>query len=124
MEGADTAGFNGLGDPAQSIAIPTSQGKRSIDFLAPSQFAPIWAQLVAPTGATISIDATTVSGWTAIGTSGFSVTRFAVCGCTDVHHAVGNQPFTLSVHAYPQYTSYWYPGSLGIDDDIFKDGFE
>ena len=124
MEGSTATGFT-AGDPAQSIPIPTRQGRTSIDFIAPTSLAPIHAQLVAPTGAAISVDSTAVTGWTAIGTSGYSQTRVALSG-TDGHHASGDKPFSLSVHAYPTvgYTSYWYPGSLGIGDDIFHSGFE
>jgi hypothetical protein len=42
----------------------------------------------------------------------------------NVHHAIGNRPFTLSVYSYPMYTSYWYPASLGLGDIIFSDGFQ
>jgi hypothetical protein len=124
MEGGMASGFSD-GDPSQSIPVPTHQGRSSIDFIAPTSLAPIYAQLVAPTGAAISVDATPVSGWTAIGSSGYSETRVALSG-TDGHHASGDKLFSLSVHAYPGAgsTSYWYPGSLGIGDDIFRNGFE
>lgn len=124
MEGSATTGFGNVGDPSQSIAVPTFQGRRSIDFTAPISFAPIFAQLVAPTGTTISVDSANVSGWSAIGSSGYSVATVPLC-CTEEHHATGDQPFSLTVHAYPPgNTSYWYPGGLGIDDVIFRDGFD
>lgn len=115
---------SGNGDPSQSIPIPTNQRKMSIDFIALTNLAPIFAQLVAPSNSTILVDSNVVSGWTVIGDSGYSTTHVTLC-CTDSHHASGDQPFTLSVHAYPAgSTSYWYPGGLGIDDDLFHDGFE
>lgn len=123
MEGSQAAGFTG-GDPSQSIPVATDRGKRSVDFIAPTNLAPVWAQLVAPTGAAISVDSVPATGWTAIGSSGYSVTRVPLC-CTQKHHASGDLPFTISIHAYPgDDTSYWYPGSLGIEDGIFRDGFE
>ncbi len=95
-----------------------------MDFIAPTALAPIFAQVVAPTGATVTVDGTSVSGWNAIGNSGYSVALVALC-CTDAHHAAGDQLFNLSVYAYPPgFTSYWYPASLGIDDDIFRNGFD
>lgn len=124
MEGSATTGFGNVGDPSQSIAVPTFQRRRSIDFSAPISFAPVFAQLVAPTGTTISLDSAIVSGWSTIGGSGYSVATVALC-CTDAHHATGDQPFSLTVHAYPPgNTSYWYPGGLGIDDVIFRNGFD
>ncbi len=123
MEGGQKF-LSGNGDPSQSIPIPTSQSKTSMDFIAPTNLAPIFAQVVALTNATIMVDSNVASGWIPIGSSGYSTTRVSLC-CTDAHHASGDQPFTLSVHAYPAgSTSYWYPGSLGIGDDLFHDGFE
>jgi len=124
MEGGGTPAFGGVGDPSESIVIPTSQARRAVDFLASTALTPEFAQLVAPTGASISVDGSPVSGWTAIGaSSGYSAANVALC-CTDVHHANGNRPFLLSVYSYPMYTSYWYPGSLGLGDGIFADGFQ
>jgi hypothetical protein len=124
MEGAFAANFT-AGDPSQTIAIPTQQARRFVDFIAPTSLAPIYAQIVAPTAAAINVDAAPVTGWTAIGSSGYSEARVALC-CTDAHHASSDKPFLLSVHAYPAAgsTSYWYPGALGTDDQIFRNGFE
>jgi hypothetical protein len=123
MEGGQ--GFtSGVGDPSESMPIPTNQAIKSITFIAPTNLAPIYAQLVAPTNATIVVDSNVATGWTAIGSSGYSTTHVTLC-CTDAHQASGDKPFTVSVYAYPAgNTSYWYPGSLGIDDDIFRNGFE
>ena len=122
MEGGQTTGFNGAGDPSQSIAIPTSQARRSLDFLTPSQLGPWYAQVVAPANAKINVDGSAVSGWTPISGSGYSVALVAL-SALDVHHAAGNRPFTLSVYSYPTFTSYWYPASLGLGDIIFADSF-
>lgn len=124
MEGSQTVGFTG-GDPSQSMPIGTSRAAASSDFTAPSDFAPVWAQLVAPTGSTITVDGALVSNWTAIGATGYSVARASLC-CTDAHRAVGNQPFLLSVHAYPAAGggSFWYPAYIGPSDVIFDNGFE
>ncbi len=116
---------NANGDPSETIAVPTEQAQREVDFFAPQTFSPNYAQVIAPNGANISVDGTAVSSWTAIGSSGFNVAHVSVC-CTDIHHASGDQPFILSAYSYPSsgYTSYWYPAALGIADDIFADGFE
>lgn len=124
MEGAlATIDFNGNGDPSQSIPIPTGEARTAVDFVASPALSPAFAQLVAPTGASVTVDGALAIGWTAIGSSGYSSTNVSIC-CTDVHHARGSQPFTLSVYSYPTNTSYWYPGFLGIGDAIFADGFE
>ena len=76
--------------------------------------------MVAPASATITVDGSVVTGWTAISGSGYSVALVSLSG-VDVHHATGNRPFTLSVYSYQTYTSYWYPASLWLDDIIFDD---
>jgi hypothetical protein len=123
MEGSQTNGFNNAGDPSQSIPIPTSQARRTVDFFAPSQLGPWHAQVVAPANAAINVDGSAVTGWTPISGSGYSVALVSLSGI-GAHHAAGNRPFTLSVYTYPTYTSYWYPASLGLGDIIFADGFQ
>lgn len=116
---------NYLGDPSQLTSIPTNYGALTMDFLAPSALAPIFAQVIAPTGAQVLIDGAPASGWQAIGSSGYSGANVPLC-CSDTHHAEASQPFTLSVYAYPSAgtTSFWYAGGLGPSDDIFGDGFD
>jgi hypothetical protein len=111
------------GDPSQLIVVPSREAQRELDFIAPLRLAPITAQLIAPTGAAVTIDDAAVTGWSAIGTSGQSLAHHSLC-CSDLHHASGTAPFTLSVIAYPPYTSYWYPGGFELADGLFGDGFE
>jgi hypothetical protein len=112
------------GDPSQLASVAVNRGALEADFVAPTTFAPIFAQVVAPSGATVLIDGDAVTGWSAVGGSGYSSANVGLC-CTDKHHAAGNRPFTLSVYAYPgSTTSYWYAAQLGPRDDIFGDGFE
>jgi hypothetical protein len=124
MESSTVSGFTD-GDPAQSLALPMHQLKQAFDVAVPLDVLPAWADIVAPTGASITLDATPVSGWTAIGDSGWSVAHVPLC-CDSAHHARGDRPFTAAVHAYPtdSYASYWYPATMGIDDVLFRDGFE
>ncbi len=119
--------MNSLGDPSQLASIPANRGALAVDFIAPTALASIFAQVIAPTGAHVTIDGTAVGGWSAIGSSGYSGANVLLC-CTDAHHAAGDQPFTVSVYAYPSappgYTSFWYAGGLGPSDDLFWDGFD
>jgi hypothetical protein len=113
------------GDPAQLASIPSNRGALVADFIAPLALAPMFAQVIAPTGAQVLVDGVAVAGWSPIGSSGYSGANVALC-CTDAHHATGDQPFTVSVYAYPAAaaTSVWYAGQLGPRDDIFGDGFD
>ena len=127
MEGAQAFAdnTNNVGDPSQLTSIPANRGALTINFVAPVALAPIYAQVIAPTGASVQIDNTAVSGWAAIGSSGFSGANVSLC-CTDFHVATSNQPITLSVYAYPAAagTSYWYAGGWGPSDDIFGDSVD
>jgi len=122
MEGGLAFGSSAPGDPAQSIVVPWNQARRSVDFAAPASIGPAWAQVVARSGATVAIDGSAVTGWTAIGSSGYSTANVALC-CGAAHHAAGNRPFTLSVYSYPDYAAYWYPAAFGFEE-IFADGFD
>ena len=126
MEGSEAFIGSGIaGDPSQLTAIPVNRAALAMDFIAPVAFAPVFAQVIAPTGAAVVIDGSAVSGWSSIGSSGYSGANVALC-CADAHHASADQPFTLSVYAYPSNggTSYWYAGGIGPSDDIFGDSFE
>ena len=124
MEGSMAPDFTD-GDPSQTFALSMHAGKRRIDFVAPLEWAPVTADVVAPTGSQVTLDAAPVTGWSAIGSSGWSVAHVPIC-CTYAHHATGDHPFHIVVHAYPADSgaSYWLPAALGTDDRVFADGFE
>lgn len=125
MEGSQQFGAGNAGDPSQLTSIPSNRGALAVDFIAPAALAPNFAQVIAPTGAAVSIDGTDVTGWNGIGASGYSGANVALSS-TDAHHATGDQPFTLSVYSYPadNQTSFWYAGGIGPSDDIFGDGLD
>jgi hypothetical protein len=96
---------------------------------APANYQQNWVNVVAPTGATVTVDGTTVTGFTGIGASGYSVARFALCannapGGTGVHTATSSQPFGIQVYGYGRYTSYFYPGGLGLRRQWFPWGMK
>lgn len=105
----------GAGDPALSIAIPTEQYRVSYSFLAPSTYTHNLVNVVAPTGASISIDGATIpaTAFTPIGGSGMSVARHEISGGT--HAMSGDKNFGIVVYGYGSYTSYMYPGGLNLE---------
>jgi len=63
------------------------------------------------------LDGQPVTGFTPIGGSGFSVARVVLPNGLDGNHrATGSEPFGITVYGYGQYTSYWYPGGLDLED--------
>jgi hypothetical protein len=108
------------GDPALSMAVATEQFRSSYQFIAPPSYAENWVNVIAPSGATVTIDGTAVSGYSAIGSSGYGVAHVSLCansaaGCTGVHSASSPQPFGIEVYGYGSYTSYMYPGGLNLN---------
>ena len=127
MEGSQTfsGNTNNAGDPSQLTSIPSNRGALVVNFVAPTSFAPVFAQVIGPTGAGVQVDGVAVTAWNSIGSSGYSAANVSLC-CTDFHSATSNQPITVSVYAYPASfgTSYWYAAGVGPSDDIFGDSFD
>jgi hypothetical protein len=104
------------GDPDQSMAVAVAQYRTKYVFLAPTDYATSYATIIAPTGATMTLDganvtaaATTVSG------SGFAVLRVNLdAGQNGAHVLVASKPVGLEVTGYGSYTSYTYPGGLDL----------
>lgn len=115
MEGQDF--ITNTGDPAMTLAVPIEQYRSDYLFHAPTNYESNFVNITAPTGASVVLDGTPVSGFAPIGGSGYSIARqplAAVNGGT--HNITGDMPFGISVVGYGQYTSYWYSGGLNLTD--------
>ncbi len=114
----DTSAPTDCGDPSMSLAIATDQFRTSYQFIAPASYAENWVNVIAPTGATVTVDGTAVTGFTAIGNSTFGVAHVSLCAnggtCTGVHTAASTMAFGIEVYGYGVYTSYMYPGGLDL----------
>jgi hypothetical protein len=111
------------GDPAMSQAVATAQFRTSYGFSAPANYYENYANIIAPTGATVTVTDTpsnhTVTTGTAIGASGYYVAHVSLCansltGCTGNHTATSSSAFGIEVYGYGSYTSYMYPGGLNL----------
>jgi IgGFc binding protein len=128
MEGQDAFGAScalpnleappDCGDPSMSMAVATNQFRTSYQFIAPPSYYENWVSIIAPTGSTVTVDGTAVTGFTAIGTSQFSVAHVSLCAaggtCTGVHTAASSSDFGVQVYGYGYFTSYMYPGGLNL----------
>jgi hypothetical protein len=115
---SDTAG-----DPSMSMAVPTTQFLDSYGFVAPPNWIQTWVNVIAPTGASVTVtdfpSNQTVSSGTAIGGSGYYLAWVEVCdggltGCTGYHTASSSSPFGLQVYSYGSYTSLMYSAGLSL----------
>jgi IgGFc binding protein len=116
---SDTAG-----DPSMSMAVATAQFRNSYGFVAPSNYIQAWANIIAPTGASVTVTDyptnQTITTGTTIGTSGYYVAHVQVCdndlaGCTGNHTASSTSSFGIQVYGYGSYTSLMYPGGLNLN---------
>ncbi|MFO0680786.1 MAG: IgGFc-binding protein [Sandaracinus sp.] len=108
--GSSPAGASG--DPSESLAIPTEQYRSSYTFLAPSTYQQNFVEISAPTGSTVMLDGNAVSGFTAVGSTGFGVATAQVNG--GVHSISSSERFGIVVYGFGSYTSYMYPGGLDL----------
>jgi hypothetical protein len=117
MLGQEAGG--GTGDPAQTIAVPVDQYRTEYLFHAPTNYEVNYVNVTAPTGAQVTLDGAPATGFAPIGASGYSAARVqlgAGIGGNGDHTASSNEPFGISVYGYGQYTSYWYPGGLDLEN--------
>jgi hypothetical protein len=115
MEGQEAGG--NTGDPAMTLAVPVDQYRTDYLFHAPTNYEVNYVNVTAPTGAVVMLDGLPVSGFTAIGSSGFEVARVILPNGVDGNHQItSDQKIGITVYGYGQYTSYWYPGGLDLSD--------
>lgn len=108
-------GGYGTSDPSMLLAVPSAQFRD--DYLIYAQ--PLWkanfVDIVAPDGASVSLDGAPVGGFIKIGTTGFSLAHAQLANTGDGNHrltSVAN--FGISVSGVTDYGSYWYPGGLDL----------
>jgi hypothetical protein len=104
------------GDPSESVAVATAQYRTSYQFAAPTSYTENWVNVIAPAGATVTVDGTAVSGFAAIGSaSGYDWAHVSLASTNNgVHNAASSAPFGIEVYGYGSYTSYMYPGGLNL----------
>jgi hypothetical protein len=111
MEGQEAGGNSG--DPAMTLAVGLEQYRNIYLFHAPTTYVTNYVNITAPAGAHITLDNSNVPAGTAIGTTGYTVSRIQVSQVGN-HSISGDMPFGISVYGYGDYTSYWYPGGSDV----------
>jgi hypothetical protein len=117
MLGADTIDLAGLhrGDPSESLAVPVEQYRDHYVFLAPDDYDVSFADVIAPAGASLTMDGAAVNAPSAPIASGFGVVRIALGpGKGGAHVLDATQAVGLQVMGYGSYTSYLYPGGSDL----------
>ncbi len=106
----------GEGDPDQSFAIAVEQYRTSYIFLAPTDYDESFVDVIGPAGVTASVDGQAVTGFTAIGSSGFGIARYKLPNGANngAHTLQSSAPVGIQVMGYGSYTSYQYPGGSNL----------
>jgi hypothetical protein len=103
------------GDPSESVAVATAQFRTSYQFVAPTSYTENWVNVIAPAGASVTVDGAAVGGFAAIGGSGYDWAHVALSSANNgVHSASSASAFGIEVYGYGSYTSYMYPGGLNL----------
>jgi hypothetical protein len=99
------------GDPAMTLATPVDQFREYYLFHAPLSYTDNFVTVIAPVGASVSLDNMPVGALAPVGSSGLGVAKVHLTPTVDGNHVItGDMPFGISVYGYGEYTSYWYPG--------------
>jgi hypothetical protein len=114
MVGQD-AGY-GTSDPAMVLAVPTEQFRSNYLFYAQPNWSANFVDILAPTGANVSVDGAPVGAFAPIGASGFGLAHVPLNNGTGGSHSLtSDQKVGISAYGVLNYGSYWYPGGLDLD---------
>jgi len=113
---ADAGKPNGVGDPAQTQFAAVEQFRTKYIFLTPDDYLTAYADIVAPSGAKITIDGDPVTAMPkALGGTGYDVLRVKLgLGAGGAHDMESDAPVGLQVIGYGVATSYQFPGGLNL----------
>jgi len=105
----------GIGDPAMILAPPASQWRNEYVFLAPSKFYKDYVNILAPSGASVTLDGNVVptGNFQAIPGTGYKVGRILVND--GVHNLTATEPVGLISYGYDLDVSYGYTAGLNLE---------
>ncbi len=106
----------GRGDPSQSVPASVEQYRVKYVFLAPGDYDVSYADVVAPTNASLVLDGAVVQKHATAIADGYGVTRVPLSAGASggAHELLATAPVGLQVVGYGEYTSYQYPGGLDL----------
>lgn len=104
-----------VGDPSESLAIPSEQFRTSYTVLAPTTYKHDFVNVIAKSGTSVSVDGVPIdpSEFVPIGDGKYQVARHPVAG--GAHSLTSSDTFGVVVYGYGLYTSYMYPGGLNLE---------
>jgi IgGFc binding protein len=105
------------GDPSMSFEVAIEQFRQSYIFLAPTDYAASYADVLVPSGAQVTIDGAPLSGPSSpVGAAGWTVVRQPLGpGMNGAHVLRSDQPVGLQFMGFGHATSYYTPGGLNLN---------
>lgn len=114
-EGIDAGNPTGIGDPAMTLAVPTSQFRDEYILLVPLDYAEDYVNVVISTGTQVTMDGNPLdpSLFEPIEGTGYQVATLTIED--GQHRLTGDAPFGLQAYGYDCHVSYAYPGGLNLE---------
>jgi hypothetical protein len=104
-----------LGDPSMSPMVTTQQYRTRYIFLAPTDYSESYADVVATSGDTLTLDGAALAVTATPLNTSWSIYRIPLgAGNDGAHVLAGGKPFGVQVIGYGNYTSYQYPAGLDL----------
>lgn len=106
--------FNGVGDPAMVLEVPTQQFRSDYVFNVPASYTQNFLTITYNTmGGPPQLDGRAVAAGAAVAGTPYSVARQAITPGS--HRMMGGAAFGIKVTGTASYTSYMYPGGLDLN---------
>jgi hypothetical protein len=104
-----------VGDPSQSLAIPSEQYRARYTFLSPATYDANYVSIIAQVGDRVILDGAEVRSFDAIPGTSFQVASVQLrrAGTHEVHSALGSA-IGVQLYGYGDFTSYMLPGGLDL----------
>jgi hypothetical protein len=108
-------GVAGIGDPALILSVPVEQFREDYVFLVPTKYAKNYINVIAPAGATVTLDDAVVpsSSFSTIGSGLYAAARMPVA--EGVHRISSPSKINVVVYGWDQYVSYGYAGGMNVN---------
>ena len=108
-------GVAGIGDPSLILSVPVEQFRNDYVFLVPTKYAFNYINVIAPAGATVTLDGTTIPAgqFQPIASGTFVATAMAVT--EGVHRLSAPEKINVVVYGWDQYVSYGYAGGMNVN---------
>ncbi|MHB8418325.1 MAG: IgGFc-binding protein [Myxococcales bacterium] len=101
-----------IGDANMTLAVPTAQYLTSYTFYTPSSYAWDFVDVIAPMGASITLDGAPIPALSAIGAGSYGLAQIPVAA--GVHAVGGDKPFGITLYGYDYAISYTCVGGLNL----------